>query len=203
MEKKSEDVEKFRIAKNVRRCGFQKGHTVHTSKKDVADNSTPSMWMPRLTEAEFTRVAKVTPGGLIEVPDAEGKSGGAKLMRPKKRVADDLTTTYLKKDDSQSEMRIMHRDKTTQMYNECIAESTRPLLTVNCVLFLDLQCIQRSRLASAGNKISGVLSVDTHQKCSSYTMKYQLRRQGRDLLLQMSAFRWDCRNLPQESLKGE
>ena len=25
-------------------------------------------------------------------------------MRPKKRVADDLTTTYLKKDDSQSEM---------------------------------------------------------------------------------------------------
>ena len=80
------------------------------------------MWMPRLTQAEFTRVAKVTPGGLIEVPDAEGKSGGAKLMRPKKRVADDLTTTYLKKDDSQSEMRIMHRDKTTQMYNECIAE---------------------------------------------------------------------------------
>ena len=122
MEKKSEDVEKFRIAKNVRRCGFQKGHTVNTSKKDVADNSTPSMWMPRLTQAEFTRVAKVTPGGLIEVPDAEGKSGGAKLMRPKKRVADDLTTTYLKKDDSQSEMRIMHRDKTTQMYNECIAE---------------------------------------------------------------------------------
>ena len=113
---------KFRIAKNVRRCGFQKGHTVHTSKKDVADNSTRSMWMPRLTQAEFTRVAKVTPGGLIEVPDAEGKSGGAKLMRPKKRVADDLTTTYLKKDDSQSEMRIMHRDKTTQMYNECIAE---------------------------------------------------------------------------------
>ena len=95
---------------------------MHTSKKDVADNYTPSTWMPRLTHAEFTRVAKVTPGGLIEVPDAEGKSGGAKLIRPKKRVADDLTTTYLKKDDSQSEMRIMHRDKTTQMYNECIAE---------------------------------------------------------------------------------
>ena len=77
----------------------------------------------------------------------------------------------------------------------------RPLLTVNCVLFLDLQCIQRSRLASAGNKISGVLSVDRHKK--NYTMKYQLRRQGRDLLLQMSVFRWDCTNLPQESLKGE
>ena len=202
MKKKREDVEKFRIAKNVRRCGFQKGHTVHTSKKDVADNSTPSMWMPRLTQAEFTRVAKVTSGGLIEVPDAEGKSGGAKLMRPKKRVADDLTTTYLKKDDSQSEMRIMHRDKTTQMYNECIAEHASLIDSQLCAV-PRLQCIQRSRLASAGNKISGVLSVDTHQKCSSYTMKYQLRRQGRDLLLQMSAFRWDCRNLPQESLKGE
>ena len=175
---------------------------MHMSKKDVADNSTPSMWMPRLMQAEFTRVAKVTPGRLIEVPDAEGKSGGAKLMRPKKRVADDLTTTYLKKDDSQSEMCIMHRAKQHRCITSAL-QSMRPLLTVNCVLFLDLQCIQRSRLASAGNKISGMLSVDTHQKCLSYTMKYQLRRQGRDLLLQMSAFRWDCRNLPQESLKGE
>ena len=77
---------KFRIAKNVRRCGYQKGHTVHTSKKDVADNSTPSMWMPRLTQAEFTRVAKVTQGGLIEVPDAEGKSGGAKLKKDRRNV---------------------------------------------------------------------------------------------------------------------
>ena len=143
MEKKSEDVEKFRIAKNVRRCGFQKGHTVHTSKKDVADNSTPSMWMPRLTQAEFTRVAKVTPGGFIEVPDAEGKSGGAKLMRPKKRVADDLTTTYLKKDDSQSEMRIMHRDKTTQMYNECIAEHASLIDSQLCAV--PRFTVQRSR----------------------------------------------------------
>ena len=192
---------KFRIAKNVRRCGFQKGHNVHTSKKDVADNSTPSMWMPRLTQAEFTRVAKVTPGGLIEVPDAEGKSGGAKLMRPKKRVADDLTTTYLKMTHNQKCVLCIETKQ-----HRCITsalQSMRPLLTVNCVLFLDLQCIQRSRLASVGKKISGVISVDTHKKCSSYTKKYQLRRQGRDLLLQMSAFRWDCRNLPQESLKGE
>ena len=47
MEKKSEDAGKFRIAKRVRRCGFQKGYTAHPSKKDDADNSTPGVWMLR------------------------------------------------------------------------------------------------------------------------------------------------------------
>ena len=70
MEKKSEDAGKFRIAKHVRGCGFQKGHTAHTSKKDDA-----------------------------ELIDAEGKSGQAKLMRPNKCLADDLTSTYLRKDE--------------------------------------------------------------------------------------------------------
>ena len=94
MEKKSEDAEKFRIAKNVSRYGIQKEHTAHTSKKNNTDNSTPGMWMPRLTQAEFTWVAKVMPGELI---DAEGKSVQAKLRRPKKHLADDLTSTYLRK----------------------------------------------------------------------------------------------------------
>ena len=96
METKSEDAGKFRIAKHVRRCGIQKGHTVHTSKKNNTDNSTPGMWMLRLAQAEFTWVTKVMPGELI---DAEGKLGQAKLMKPKKRLAGDLTSTYLKKDE--------------------------------------------------------------------------------------------------------
>ena len=86
------------------------------SKKNNTDNSTPGMWMPRLTQAEFTWVAKVMPGELI---DAEGKSVQAKLVRPKKHLADDLTSSY-----------------------RCIIsalQSTRHLMTVNCVLFLDLQ----------------------------------------------------------------
>ena len=45
------------------------------------------------------------PGELI---DAEGKSVQAKLMRPKKHLADDLTSTYLRKDERQCEMHIMH-----------------------------------------------------------------------------------------------
>ena len=69
---------------------------MHTSKKNNTDNSTPGVRMLRLTQAEFTRVAKVMPGELI---DAEGKSVHAKLMSPKKRLADDLTSTYLKKDE--------------------------------------------------------------------------------------------------------
>ena len=67
------------------------------SKKNNTDNSTPGVWMPRShAQAEFTWVAKVMPGELIGV---EGKSVQAKLMRPKKRLADDLTSTYLRKDE--------------------------------------------------------------------------------------------------------
>ena len=45
------------------------------------------------------------PGELI---DAEGKSVQVKLMRPKKHLADDLTSTNLRKDERQCEMHIMH-----------------------------------------------------------------------------------------------
>ena len=69
------------------------------------DNSTPGMWMPRLTQAEFTWVAKVMPGELV---DAKGKSVQSKLVRPKKHLADDLTSTYLRKDERQCEMHILH-----------------------------------------------------------------------------------------------
>ena len=66
-------------------------------------------WMPRLTEVEFERVAKVTPGGLIESPDAEGRSGEGKQLRPKHRKPDDdeLLSSYLKPEDSREELRLL------------------------------------------------------------------------------------------------
>ena len=67
--------------KSERACGFRKGHPAYASKKEdsieeqTGDGESFARWMPRLTQAEFTRVTKVTPAGLIEVPDAEGHSG--------------------------------------------------------------------------------------------------------------------------------
>jgi len=62
--------------------------------------------MSRITLAEFARVTKVTPADLTEVPDAEGHSGEAQMLRPR-RVDhdDDLTSTYLWGEDTREEMR--------------------------------------------------------------------------------------------------
>ncbi|MEG7521925.1 MAG: hypothetical protein M3H12_02330, partial [Chromatiales bacterium] len=58
----------------------------------------------------------MTPGGLIEIPDAEGRSGEAKFLRPKHSVPDDnddLLSTYLKADDTSAseEMRLYNKGK--------------------------------------------------------------------------------------------
>ena len=62
--------------KNDRKRGFRKGHAGYVMRmRSMAvqeGGESLATWMPRLTEVEFERVAKVTPGGLIEIPDAEG-----------------------------------------------------------------------------------------------------------------------------------
>ena len=61
--------------KSERACGFRKGHPAYVSKKkdSIEEQTGESLarWMPRLTQAEFAHVTKVTPAGLIEIPDAE------------------------------------------------------------------------------------------------------------------------------------
>ena len=87
--------------KSERACGFRKGHPAYVSKKkdSIEEQTGESLarWMPRLTQAEFARVTKVTPAGLIEIPDAEGHSGEANMLRPRRddHDDDDLTSTYL------------------------------------------------------------------------------------------------------------
>jgi hypothetical protein len=102
--------------KNVRKRGFRKGHVGYVtwmrSRAVQEDGESLVTWMPRLTEVEFERVAKVTPGGLIEIPDAEGRCREGKLLRPKHD--DDDESSYLKPDDSREEMQ--------EMYNDCIQQ---------------------------------------------------------------------------------
>ena len=116
--------------KNYRKRGFRKGHAGYVTRmhsravqESESERESLATWMPRLTEVEFERVANVTSGGLIEIPDAEGRCGEAKLLRPKQRVSDDdeLLSAYQKPDDSrEEEMRLYEKGKMQQMYNDCI-----------------------------------------------------------------------------------
>ena len=125
------------IPKHDRKCGFRKGHAVYKTRTESSASALGAVqesgenlavWMPGLTEAEFEQVTKVTPGGLIEIRDAEGRSGEAKLLRPKHCAPnandddDDLSLTYLKADDTHEEMRLYDKGKMQYMYNECILQ---------------------------------------------------------------------------------
>ena len=126
-----------------RACGFRKGNPVYISKKEdsIEEQTGESLarWIPRLTQAELARVTKVTPASLIEIPDAEGHSGEAKMLRPRRadHNDDDLTSTYLREDTSE-EMRLDDKGQMERMYNECIeqhsvterGECVTPRLTV-------------------------------------------------------------------------
>ena len=114
--------------KSERACGFRKGHPAYVSKKkDCNEEQTGeslARWMPRLTQAAFARVTQVTPAGLIEIPDAEGHSGEAKMLRPRRddHDDDDLTSTYLRGEDTREEMRLYDKGQMERMYNECIEQ---------------------------------------------------------------------------------
>ena len=112
--------------KNDRKRGFRKGHAGHVtrmhSRAVQEGGESLATWMPRLTEVEFERVAKVTPGGLIEIPDAEGRCGEAKLLRLKHDDDDELLSPFLKPDDSREERRLYEKVKMQEMYNDCILQ---------------------------------------------------------------------------------
>jgi len=59
----------------------------HYSRAVQEGGESLAAWMPRPTEEEFERVAKVSAGGLIVIPDAEDRCGEGKLLRPNHRVS--------------------------------------------------------------------------------------------------------------------
>ena len=61
---------------------------------------------------------------------AEGHSGEAKMLRPR-RDDDDLTSTYLR-EDTREEMRLYDNGQMERMYNECIEEHSVTESRVEC-----------------------------------------------------------------------
>ena len=104
---------------------FKRGHP-HYSRCQREDgsssNTNPSVWMPRLTQEMFAKVATKLPGGLIGMPDPDGQPGGAKRLRPSHGPEDDdITSRYLQPTtETNTEMHLISTSRNTDMWNECI-----------------------------------------------------------------------------------
>ena len=76
---------------------------------------------------EYSRVAHVTPGGLLTMPDADGICGNSKLLRPRLDQCHDLAHSYLQTEETGgvSEMRLSSMQKNMAMWNECFTEHAK------------------------------------------------------------------------------
>ena len=131
---------------------FKPGHTFGVRKKPVEPSSNTAQleeaaagrWIPRLTRSDFAKVVKVSPAGLLQVPDEYGRPGTTKVLRPRPDVQVPLTLQYLKTDNNDygSEMRLVHMAKTEAMWNTCYREHSQvsgDCLQPNLFVFKELK----------------------------------------------------------------
>jgi hypothetical protein len=88
----------------------------------------------------FAKVVRTSPAGVLQVPNADGVSGCAKMLRPRPDTTKGLAAQYLKiskRMKNVSEMRLLNQEKNQYMWNECYREHaslktcTRPNLQVD------------------------------------------------------------------------
>ena len=78
------------------------------------------MWMKRLSAAEFSDVVKQSPAGYYHCPDVDGNDTGFfKLLRPKPRPDRWVLRYKYGKKNLDGEMRLLQKEKITDMYNTC------------------------------------------------------------------------------------
>lgn len=109
-----------------RKGGFKQGNTYRSHPSRAPSSSSKQteeaegFWIPRLTPEEYSLVVKEAPGGGIYLPDEEGISSAGHLLRPKPGPdINEATIAYLE-GDGNNEMRFLHREKTIEMFNDCI-----------------------------------------------------------------------------------
>ena len=125
-----------KVSRKLIKKRFQKGHPYlgpPSTSRDLiqsrADTSRSyngdeaNKWMPRMTQDDYNLVVKADPKGRPSLPDHEGVCTGAKVFRPKKQqgLESDTTARYLH-GDGKGEMRLLHKDRIVNMWNECIEE---------------------------------------------------------------------------------
>ena len=113
--------------RNRRKHGFQTGHIAFPARQDAQNScqSPPnSAWQPRLTQEMYKLVVREHTDGTLFIPDADGRDGPAKILRPrpaKPSVCDQYLQEKNKK-ASDDEMRLLHGQLTMDMYNTVIKE---------------------------------------------------------------------------------
>ena len=110
---------------SIQSRGFQKGHSYYVPfSKNESVNEKEGVWIPRLTQKDFSKIAKVSSSGLLDVPDGEGVSGSSKLLRPMATKEDIWSEVLDETDDGKGEMRFIHKERQVNMWNECIRDHT-------------------------------------------------------------------------------
>lgn len=105
---------------------FKAGHKFYTpgskcgQSLDGTEGAAKYHWVPRLTPEDHSLVVTEAPGGGMSLPDEEGVSSGAHLLRPRRSaITPDSTTQYME-GTGDGEMRLLHKEKTVEMWNKCI-----------------------------------------------------------------------------------
>ncbi len=108
--------------KHQKKNYFMKGHAGYPRKQEYLDIEPKRI--TRLDKHKFSRVAKISSGGIPYAPDAEGQSAPVTLLRPKvdkhhKDICEEYATGQ---DEGQAEMRLINIQKYTHLWNTAIAE---------------------------------------------------------------------------------
>jgi len=113
-----------------RNFGFQTGHAhfpVHKQTEESCQSPPNATWQPRLTQEMYKLVVREHPDGRLYIPDAEGRDGPAKILRPRPATPS-ICQQYLQdnnKKASEDEMRLVHGQLTVDMYNSVIRDHTK------------------------------------------------------------------------------
>ena len=100
---------------------FKKGHAGYGGLRRVKVDNTEGI-IQRLDKDMFNKVVKTAPTGLLYGPDADGKQGSAKILRPKGEVRN-ITDEYLENNtDEVSEMRLVSNMKNIEMWNTVFSQ---------------------------------------------------------------------------------
>lgn len=132
----SKDVPKFG-KKRLNSGQFKRGCEA-TVRVRVPEEWKEPVIVKRLTENVFRRVSKLSPAGILYAPDADGRPGPAKLLRPRRAVETEASTQYLEESDViDNEMRLINNAKNAEMWNSSIrahmerAECDQPHFTID------------------------------------------------------------------------
>lgn len=101
---------------------LEPGTSTDPPSQPASDSDVNPQWLPRLTKEQFSRVAKWSASeSHYVIPNADGGTGGNKLLRPKPAEKDSVQQ-YSDHIPEGREMRLVHQRMNHDMWNSCMGE---------------------------------------------------------------------------------